>query len=73
MPSRFRSGQARALQESRDDSKLLAWSTCVGLCSHYAADPYLNGTFDEFRIYDAALSASALALSYAEGPNPSFY
>jgi hypothetical protein len=40
--------------------------------SQYATDPYLNGTFDEFRIYDAALPASAIALSHAQGPNPAF-
>jgi hypothetical protein len=40
--------------------------------SHYSADPYLNGTFDEFRIYDAALPESAVALSFSEGPNPPF-
>lgn len=40
--------------------------------SHFADDPYLNGTFDEFRIYDSALSASAIGVSYAAGANPSF-
>jgi hypothetical protein len=40
--------------------------------SHYSADPYLNGTFDEFRIYDAALPESAVELSFSEGPNPPF-
>jgi hypothetical protein len=37
--------------------------------SHYTADPYFNGAFDEFRIYDAALSPSAVEQSYASGPD----
>jgi hypothetical protein len=40
--------------------------------SHFTDDPYLNGTFDEFRIYASALSASAIGVSYAAGPNPPF-
>ncbi len=31
-----------------------------------------DGTYLEFRIYDAALSAAELATSYAEGPDPAF-
>ncbi len=41
--------------------------------SQYASDPYLNGTFDEFRIYDAALGASAIAQSFASGPDATFF
>jgi hypothetical protein len=41
--------------------------------SQYASDPYLNGTYDEFRVYDAALSASALAQSFAAGPDAAFF
>lgn len=32
-------------------------------------DPYFTGTYDEFRIYDGALSDSAVAASFAAGPN----
>jgi fibronectin type 3 domain-containing protein len=34
--------------------------------SQYAADPYLNGRIDEFRIYADALSADQIASLYAE-------
>lgn len=40
--------------------------------SQFSADPYLNGTLDEFRIYDTALPESAIELSFSEGPNPPF-
>jgi Concanavalin A-like lectin/glucanases superfamily/Glycosyl hydrolase family 30 beta sandwich domain len=33
------------------------------------ADPYLNGTMDEFRIYSVALSSAEIAATYALGPN----
>jgi hypothetical protein len=33
------------------------------------ADPYLNGLFDEFRIYSVALSAAEIAATYVLGPN----
>jgi hypothetical protein len=33
------------------------------------ADPYLNGSINEFRIYDFALSASQIAASFAAGPD----
>jgi hypothetical protein len=32
--------------------------------------PYLSAQLDEFRIYDRALSASAISRSFAAGPNP---
>jgi hypothetical protein len=32
-------------------------------------DPYFNGQFDEFRIYNGALSDQQLAASYAAGPD----
>jgi hypothetical protein len=35
-------------------------------------DPELQGTFEEFRIYGAALSARQIELSFASGPNPAF-
>jgi len=35
-------------------------------------DPYLNGQFDEFRIYNGALSDQQLAASYAAGPDALF-
>lgn len=37
--------------------------------SNYAADADLNGTYDEFRIYAAALTATQIADSYAAGPD----
>ena len=40
--------------------------------SQYAADPYFSGTFDEFRVYSAALSAADIAFSQSMGPNPTF-
>lgn len=33
-------------------------------------DPNFNGSMDEFRIYDSALSASQVAASFADGPTP---
>jgi len=36
--------------------------------SQYSADPYLDGSFDEFRIYTVALSASEIAATDALGP-----
>jgi len=40
--------------------------------SQYAGDPYFAGTFDEFRVYSAALSAADVAFSQSAGPNPVF-
>jgi hypothetical protein len=37
--------------------------------SLFAGDAPLNGSIDEFRIYDAALNAVEIAASYAAGPN----
>jgi hypothetical protein len=37
--------------------------------SLFASDAALNGSIDEFRIYNAALAAPAVAKSYADGPN----
>jgi Concanavalin A-like lectin/glucanases superfamily len=37
--------------------------------SLFASDAPLNGSMDEFRIYNAALSAAAIASSYHNGPN----
>jgi hypothetical protein len=39
--------------------------------SLFKNDPPLNGSIDEFRIYDGALSASAVAASFSKGPNGS--
>jgi sugar lactone lactonase YvrE len=36
--------------------------------SQFSADPFLNGLFDEFRIYNGALLDSDVAASYAAGP-----
>ncbi|HTQ02195.1 MAG TPA: LamG domain-containing protein, partial [Polyangiaceae bacterium] len=40
--------------------------------SQYAADPQLGATIEEFRIYDAALSAAQIQTSFSAGPNPVF-
>jgi hypothetical protein len=40
--------------------------------SLFASDAPLNGSIDEFRIYDTALSATAIAASYNNGPNAVF-
>jgi hypothetical protein len=40
--------------------------------SQYEADPELEGTFHDFRIYDVALTASQIAASFAGGPDPAF-
>lgn len=37
--------------------------------SNYVADVDLAGTFDEFRIYSAALTASELSESFSAGPD----
>jgi hypothetical protein len=37
--------------------------------SLFASDAPLNGSIDEFRIYNAALSAAAIASNYSNGPN----
>ena len=37
--------------------------------SLFASDPWLNGSIDEFRIYNGSLSASAIAAHYTNGPN----
>ena len=37
--------------------------------SQWVQDPYLRGTYDEFRIYDAALSDAELAALEAAGPD----
>jgi hypothetical protein len=38
--------------------------------SQFDGYPYLSAQLDEFRIYDRALSASAISHSFAAGPNP---
>jgi hypothetical protein len=40
--------------------------------SNDATDPYFGGKLDEFRVYDAALDAEAIAFSFEAGPNPRF-
>ncbi len=37
--------------------------------SLFSADPYLNGTIDEFRIYDGRLTPQEIATDYQFGPN----
>ena len=37
--------------------------------SLFATDAPLNGSIDEFRIYNTALSAAAIAASFSNGPN----
>lgn len=38
--------------------------------SLFAADPYFNGTIDEFRIHNTALSAAEVQASFVAGPVP---
>jgi hypothetical protein len=61
--------------------KSVAWSDSLSLLndvnewlgrSQYSADPGLQGKFEEFRIYGAALSAAQIATSFGAGPNPKF-
>lgn len=52
-------------------SNIVATNCWLGR-SNYTADAYFNGSFDEFRIYDAALTASAVRASYDAGPNAEF-
>jgi len=40
--------------------------------SQFATDVGFSGSIDEFRIYDVALTASQVALSYHAGPDPEF-
>jgi len=40
--------------------------------SQYVNDPAFSGTFYEFRIYDDALTAQQIAISYVGGPDPVF-
>lgn len=40
--------------------------------SQFSADPEFAGTLDEFRIYDLALDAEQMALSYSAGSDPTF-
>jgi hypothetical protein len=40
--------------------------------SQYNADPELTGTFHDFRIYSAPLTALQIATSFAGGPDPAF-
>lgn len=40
--------------------------------SQYDTDAELSGTFHDFRIYDAALTAAQIAASFAGGPDPAF-
>ena len=37
--------------------------------SVYTADPYFNGTIDEFRIYDTPLTDDEVSASFSEGPD----
>jgi hypothetical protein len=40
--------------------------------SQFEGDVELSGTFHDFRIYDAALTAAQIAASFAGGPDPAF-
>lgn len=48
-------------------------TTCFLGRSNDATDPYFGGVLDEFRIFDDALTASALAFSYEAGPEASSF
>jgi hypothetical protein len=40
--------------------------------SQYEVDAELSGTFHDFRIYNAALTAPQIAASFGAGPDPAF-
>jgi hypothetical protein len=40
--------------------------------SQYSADPSFSGSFHEFRIYDVALTAEQVQVSFVAGPDPAF-
>lgn len=46
----------------------LSVSNCLGR-SQYSADPTMNGTIDEFRIYNGALDAYSIAAHFINGPD----
>lgn len=37
--------------------------------SQFSADPFFNGTIDELRTYDMALTASQIQSEFVSGPN----
>jgi hypothetical protein len=37
--------------------------------SQFSPDPFFNGSINEFRIYDQALSGAEVAASFAAGPD----
>ena len=41
--------------------------------SNYSVDPYFGGVYDEFRIYDVALTVAQLRTSRAAGPDATFF
>ena len=41
--------------------------------SQYGADAGFDGAINEFRIYDAALTADEVAYSFGEGPNADLF
>jgi len=49
-------------------SSIVATNCWLGR-SNYTSDAYFNGSFDEFRIYNAPLSTSAITQSFASGPD----
>jgi hypothetical protein len=40
--------------------------------SQYSSDADFGGTLYEFRVYNAALTAGQIALSYGDGPDPAY-
>jgi hypothetical protein len=56
------------VQRLSEISDVNSW---LGL-AQYETDPGLNADLLEFRLYDQALSAAEVALSFELGPDPAF-
>jgi hypothetical protein len=60
---------AVSVNHSRSLSNVLETFAYLGR-SLVAADPYFDGSIDEFRIHDNAFSLAAVQASFAQGPTP---
>ena len=65
----FVDGTAVATAGATLDASVAVFSTFYIGRSNFTADPYLTGTVDDFRTYDAALTPAQVSASYAAGPN----
>ena len=62
---------AQSAATTMDLSKVVRENAYIG-DSSYPGDPYFNGTINEFRIYDAALTDEEVLNSFNDGPDTSF-